>query len=51
MTPKTDKNIKEIIDGKTKLSFDYVPKVDGTITVGDFLRTWCNELSEDNAQE
>lgn len=50
MTPKTDKNIKEVIDGKLKLSFDEVPK-DGSIAVGDFLRTWCNELSEDNAQE
>ena len=46
MTLKTDKNIENILNGSLKFSFEEWPKVEDTITVGDFLKTWYNELKD-----
>lgn len=51
MTSKTDKNIKDILNGSLKFSFEEWPKVEDAITVGDFLKTWYNELKENQDLE
>lgn len=48
MKDETSKIIDDLLEGKVQLSFEEYPKVENTISIGELLKTWLNDLNEDN---